>query len=47
MIFFGFSVHIKVILYASIAMISLLPASLEVKKITAMKTNRGENRFEK
>jgi hypothetical protein len=27
----------------SMAMISLLPASLDVKKITAMKVNSGEN----
>ena len=29
------------------AMISELPASFEVKKITAINTNNGENRFEK
>ena len=29
------------------AIISELPASFDVKKITAMKTNSGENRLEK
>ena len=31
---------------ASMAMISELPASLDVKKMTAMKTNNGLNKLE-
>ena len=32
---------------ASMAMISLLPANFDVKKMTAMKTNSGEKRLAK
>ena len=39
--------RLKLMPDASMAMISLLPASFDVKKMTAMNTNSGENRLEK
>ncbi len=40
-------IRLKLMPPLSIAMISLCPASFDVKKITEIKTNSGENMFMK
>ena len=44
---YGRNIRLKLIPAENIAMISEFSASLEVKKITAMKTNKGLNRLAK
>jgi len=44
---YGLMSRRKLVPVASMAMISELPASFEVKNMTAMKTKSGEKRLEK
>ena len=44
---YGRNSRLKLMPHASMAIISELPANLDVKKMTAMNTNSGENRLAK